>query len=234
MKKIMSVLVSILFSLTVFFPVGTLVSACFGYTFELISISAFSVIIAVISVFTVIFSIISKEKINNKGVIILLYILTPLFFINAVFCIFESGRISVVICVLISVVCSFFPAMKNTMSKVSKIVLSVLFTLMMAFLLFFAFIMLMFGNIGQNTVVKTVESPDLRHYAEVVDIDQGALGGNTIVNVCEKREINAVVFIIKKKPQTVYIGDWGDADNMEICWKDDSRLVINSVEYGIK
>jgi len=234
MKKTVSAFISILFVLTALFPAGALVCACFGYTFELISIFAFSVIIAVISVFTVIFSIISKEKINNKGIMILSYILLPLSFINAVFYIFESGQISVAICVFISFICCFILTLKNTMSKVRKVVISVLFALMTAFVLFFAFIMLMFGNIGHNTVVKTVESPDLRHYAEVVDVDQGALGGNTIVNVCEKREINAVVFKIKKKPQTVYIGDWGDSDNMEIHWKNDWCVVINSKEYEIE
>ena len=233
MKKILSVCVCLLFIMTAILPLGRLISALFGYTFELINIFTFSVIIAVISVFAVIFSFISKEKTDSK-ITVLSHILLPLSFINAVFCIFESGQIAVVICVLISVVCSFFLMVRNTMSKVRKIVISVLFALMTAFLLFFAFIMLMFGTIGQTTIDRTVESPDNSRYAQVLIIDQGALGGNTVVDVYERKEINAGIFKIKKKPQTVYIGEWGESENMQIYWKDDTCLVINSEEYVLE
>lgn len=53
MKKVIKFLLCLLFALTILFPVGALVSGCFGYTFELTSFLAVSVIIAVISVFTV-------------------------------------------------------------------------------------------------------------------------------------------------------------------------------------
>ena len=234
MKKAITVLLCLLFALTILFPVGSLVCACFGYKFELISIFAFSAIIAVISVLMAIFSIISKEKINNKGSLFLLHILTPLSLINAVLYIFESGQISVVVCMLISVACSFLLTIRNIMSKVSKIVVSVLFAISTASVIFFAFIMLMFGNIGQNTVVQTVESPSGKYYAQVVDSDQGALGGGTIVDVYEKREIDVFVFKLIDKPQRVYLGEWREFENMQIQWKDDNYLVVNSVEYEIK
>ena len=105
---------------------------------------------------------------------------------------------------------------------------------MTAFVIFFAFIMLMFGNIGQDTVVQTVESPSGKYYAQVVDSDQGALGGGTIVDVYEKRDIDVYVFKLKDKPQRVYIGEWGEFDNIQIHWKDDNCLSVNSVEYEIK
>lgn len=46
--------------------------------------------------------------------------------------------------------------------------------------------------------------------------------------------INAIIFKIEKKPQRVYFGDWGEFVNMQIYWKDDGCLVINSVEYEIE
>lgn len=234
MKKVISALLFLLLVLTLLSPVGTLVSACFGYTFQLTSIFAVSVIIAVISVLTMIFSIISKDKIISEGIIILLYILTPLSFINTVIYIFESGHISVAVCVLISFVCSSFLMIRNIVPKKRKIIVSVLCALMTAFVLFFAFMMLMFGNIGQKTVIKSIESPNRKFYAQVIDIDQGALGGATIVDVYEKREINVFVFLLKDKPQRVYLGEWRAFENMQIYWKDDNYLVVNSVEYEIK
>ena len=61
MRKVIFVLLCLLFVLTMLFPVGALVSAFFGYTFELTSVLAVSAVIAVISVFTVISGIISKD-----------------------------------------------------------------------------------------------------------------------------------------------------------------------------
>ena len=234
MKKVLTFLLCLLFALTILFPVGALVSACFGYTFELTSVLAFSVIIAVISVFTVIFAVISKDKIINKGIIILSYILFPLSFINAVIYIFESGELSVAICVLISAMCCFFIVLRNIISTVNKIIVSILFSLMTAFVIFFAFMMLTFGIIGQNTVIKNIESPNGNFYAQVIDSDQGAFGGDTLVNVYEKRGIDTFIFKLKDKPQRVYLGEWREYESMYISWKDDKCLVINSVEYEIE
>ncbi|MBR5497281.1 MAG: hypothetical protein IKV76_04790 [Clostridia bacterium] len=234
MRKAITFLLCLLFTMTILFPVGALVSACFGYTFELTSFLAVSVIIAVISVFTVIFSIISKDKIINKGIIILSYILFPLSFINAVIYIFESGELSVTICVFVSAVCCFCVTIRNIDSKVGKIIVSVLFSMMTAFFIFFAFMMLTFGSIGQNTVIKNIESPNGNFYAQVIDSDQGAFGGDTLVNVYEKRGIDTFIFRLKDKPQRVYLGEWREYESMHISWKDDKCLVINSVEYEIE
>ena len=99
---------------------------------------------------------------------------------------------------------------------------------------FFGFIALIFGNFGQNTVVQSVESPNGIYYAEVIDSDQGALGGDTLVDVYENKGIDTLIFKISKEPQRIYHGDWGEFYDMELYWKDDYCLVINSVEYTIK
>ena len=105
---------------------------------------------------------------------------------------------------------------------------------MTAFVIFFAFMMLTFGIIGQNTVIKNIESPNGNFYAQVIDSDQGALGGDTLVNVYEKRGIDTFIFRLKDKPQRVYLGEWREYESMHISWKNDKCLVINSVEYEIK
>lgn len=231
MKKVVFSCVYLLFGLTTIFPFGMLVSAILGYTFELTSISSVSVIIAITSVFTVIFSIVSKDKISNKY---LLYTLTPLSFINAVIYIFESGQVSVSVCVLISFLCISFLIIKNATVKAGKFVVLIFCTLANVFILFFSFVMLTFGSIGQNTVVKSIDSPSGNLYVQIVDSDQGALGGGTIVDVYEKREIDVGVFKLKDKPQRVYIGEWREYENMQISWKDDDCLVVNSAEYEIE
>ena len=47
-----------------------------------------------------------------------------------------------------------------------------------------------FKDFGKKTVVQTIPSPSGKYYAQVIDDDQGALGGNTIVEVCKKSNPN--------------------------------------------
>lgn len=93
--------------------------------------------------------------------------------------------------------------------------------------------MLTFGNIGKNTVIKDIDAPNRKYNVQVIDCSQGALGGSTIVNVYEKKEFNTVIFIIKKKPQCIYSGDWGESENIQIYWKNSRCIIIDSVEYPI-
>lgn len=86
MKKAISVLTCLLFVLTTLYPVGTFIAACVGYRFELISVPAFAVAIAILSLCVIILDIVFKNKFENKQA--LFAIMTPLSFINAVFYIF--------------------------------------------------------------------------------------------------------------------------------------------------
>lgn len=72
-----------------------------------------------------------------------------------------------------------------TTCKIVSLVLSALMVLPIGFL---SFIVLIFGDIGQNTVVQTVDCPSGEYYAQVINSDQGALGGDTFVDVYKKAE----------------------------------------------
>lgn len=113
----------------------------------------------------------------------------------------------------------------SVLVSICVICIVVVFLLSLPSLIF----ILMLGSIGENTVVKTVESPDGTYFAQVIDSDQGALGGATMVEVYENRKI----FGRYKKVDCVYMGEWGEWQTMEIYWKDEHCLVINSVEYPI-
>ena len=227
MKKVQFLLMWLLFILTILYPAGVLITASFGYVFELISISAFAIVIAVLSVCIVVLDGVFKNKIENKVLQILFAIISPFSLINAVFYIFECPNIWVIAGVLISAGCCFYLTIKYGKPLALKIVALTLSVLMVLPIGFISFVSLVFGNIGQNTVIQTVESPSGKYYAQVIDSDQGALGGDTFVDVYEKSGINAILFKIEKKPQRVYSGDWGEFENMQIHWKDDECLIIN-------
>ncbi len=233
MKKVISVLICLLFVLTALYPVGIAITACFGFNFELISISAFAIAIAVLSICAVILDLVFKNTFKNNVMHILLAIITPLSLINAVFYIFECPQIWVIVSVLISAGCCCYLTVNYGKPVVFKTISLVLSVLMAFPIVLFCFIALIFGNIAQNTVVQTIESPSGKYYAEVIDSDQGAMGGNTFVDV-HKSGINIILFKIEKNFSRVYSGNWGEYKNMQIHWKNNGCLVINSVEYEIE
>lgn len=88
---------------------------------------------------------------------------------------------------------------------------------------------------GKNTVVQAVESPSGAYRAELIDSDQGALGGDTLVEVYYLfEEVDAFVFLFRRTPTCVYRGNWGEFENMKISWKSDNELKINNKVYLIE
>lgn len=233
-EKYRSVLGCALFVLVAFPPFGALLAFCFGYQMELASVSAFVIVTAFLSVCLSVWSMKAGEAIAGGMVKVLFALLSPLSLINAAFCMIECSRIWVVTSAFVCIVCCLVLTVKHGKPLALKMIALVLSGLMILPVSFFGFMLLTFGNIGHNTVVKSVESPNGVYYAQVIDSDQGALGGDTLVDVYENKEINVLVFKLYKMPQHVYYGDWGEFENMEIHWKDDHCLVINSVEYEIE
>ncbi|MBQ8762838.1 MAG: hypothetical protein IJZ07_01890 [Clostridia bacterium] len=84
-----------------------------------------------------------------------------------------------------------------------------------------------------NTVVKTISSPSKEYYAEVVDSDQGATGGSTVVYIKKSDSVNLLFATIEKAPERAYLGEWREYETMDIYWKDKNTLIINSSEYII-
>lgn len=234
MKKAMLILTYILFGLTILYPAGRLIAAIFGYGFELTSVSAFAAALAVTAAVTMALGFSCGEMSEKKGLRVALALLSPLSVVNALFYILKSPKIGVIVCMLISVVCCFYLTVRFGKPRLLKNIARVLSVLMLVPMVFLGFMVVFFGNVSQNTVVQTVASPDGRRYAQVTDIDQGALGGDILVEVYPKGELNALLFKIARKPQRVYLGDWGEFQNMKIHWKDDHCLVVNDVEYEIK
>lgn len=234
MRKAITILMCSLFALTALYPAGIIVTACIGYTFRLASVSAFAAALAVLSFLTVYLDIDEKGSPESNVLRVLLAVITPLSLINAVCYIFACPQFWVAACVLVSAGCCCFLTVKHGKPKALKIVALAIAGLMALPIGFMALFAPIFGNIGQDTVVQSVESPSGKYCACVIDSDQGGLGGDTFVNVYEKGGIDVILFKIEKKPQRVYSGQWGEFRDMQIYWKDDGCLVINSAEYQVK
>lgn len=223
-----------LFILTILYPAGVSVAACFGYRFELLSPFAFSLGLAVLSVAATVCAAVSKEAPKNKSVRVFSALLTPFSLINALFYSISSLNIWVLPGMLISAGCALYLTLRQGKPIALKVIALVLSALLAAPVGILCFLFPVFGSIGQNSVVQTVASPSGEYYAAVIDSDQGALGGDTLVDVYENSRVDLIFFRIEKKPQRVYLGDWRDYEGMDIRWEDDHRLVINGHFYQVE
>ncbi|MDO4357298.1 MAG: hypothetical protein Q4E13_12400 [Clostridia bacterium] len=95
-------------------------------------------------------------------------------------------------------------------------------------------IFLLFFNFGEVSVVRTVSSPNHALIAEVIDSDQGALGGDTLVNVRRAAPIIRLgIGELTLLPVRVYTGEWGEFSTMEIEWQSDATLLIDGTPYFV-
>ena len=231
MKRKLSLLCYILFFLTILFMTGKLLLSFIGYTIELFSIPVFSVLLAGLSICIVVLDIVYKNTIEDKALRVFMAIITPLSMLNAALYLLVCGELIVLISTTLCTCCCLYLGIKHGKPLALKIV-----ALALAAMMFWPMCILSFLSIlpiGKNTVIKTVESPNGNYYAELIDSDQGALGGDTLVVVHHKRGLNLLLFAIKKKSQTVYLGPWGQR-NKKIYWKDEHCVVVDSVEHPIK
>ena len=89
--------------------------------------------------------------------------------------------------------------------------------------------------IGCNRVVQTLSSPGGTYCAQVIDSDHGALGGDTIVEVYEpQKQVNLLLIELRKDPQLVYLGNWGEFENMKLEWESEQVLLINGRSYELE
>lgn len=233
MKKMMLILAVALLFLTALCPIGGIVASLLGYKLALVSITAFSVIIALLSGSMLGLGFKFKDSLQPLTTRILLSITAPLSIANTFCCIYRCSTVLVIICAVISVGCAFFTAVKFANSSVLKTTIALSSAFIVLSLIILGSVGSVFDYFSENIVVRTVESPSGSYYAEVIESNQGALGGNTFVEI-RKKGIDLIIFSIAPKPQRVYTGDFGESDKLNIYWESDECLVIDSAEFWLK
>lgn len=233
MKKILQFSPVFLCILNIIFPLCKIIGFLTGYDFSLTNTWLSIVILAIISFLFTLLLYVTKAAVNKTNAVF--SVLLPIFAaINGICFIVLTGWKPAVLFAIICWVCSMGILFKFGRPGVLKVVSAVISILLGLFLLFAAFIMLIFGSIGTVKVVREVPSPQNTYVAEVIDDNQGALGGNTIVQVQGKSKlINVVIGTFLKKPADVYYGRWGEFQTMQISWQDEQTLLINEKEYNI-
>ena len=233
MGKLKAILITLLFLLLLFCPFGSFISGCFGYRFVIKTVSVYTLAVCLFAFGVLIADIFLNGNTEARFFTILRYLSVLLAVIDCFLFILSTPTVQVVVCSILSLGFCYFLTIRSKKSMLLKVVTLAFPIIIFVPMIYISLLVLIFGSIGQNTVVHTAASPSRKYLAEVVDSDQGAMGGDTIVLVREAPLLDNFLFTIEKKPQKVYLGQWGEFRNMKISWKDDGHLLINSVEYEI-
>ena len=232
MKKTI-LLLSILLAMIAWYPVLVVWSWVNHYTvtvlYPLLAFGVMTLLYVVLSLWL----LLAKQKTVNTATSVLSCLLmafSPAWLLTAVW---ENISFLMFLLALMWVFCSFAllicygnpPLMKGIILGVNTL-LVILLVLVLCFVSFFSF--------GEMTVVQRLPSPEGTYYAELIDDDQGALGGNTLVYVYDTRQrIYLGLLMVQKNPQRVFMGRWGLFETMELEWESEQVLKINGRPYEV-
>lgn len=93
---------------------------------------------------------------------------------------------------------------------------------------------ILLSDFGKTTIVQTLDSPDGGYRAVLVDVDQGALGGNTDVYVEDRSKSLNLGVISYQKKRLIYRTGWGAFEDMELAWEDHDTLLIDGLAYSFR
>ena len=230
MKKAVSVLLCILVAWMGLRPAGKLLAWLFGYRFELAFLPAWIAGCAVLSVELVLLSLFCRDAGESKLIRILSDWITLFAVIHTVGCLLSCEGMLITVCAFCTLGSCVYFAVRFGRGWVGKLMAVLLVAFLLSPLgLFF----LLMTEFGQNTVVKTVESPHGSYSAQIIDSNQGALGGATYVEVVEKG-VDLFLFRVEKASRRIYSGGWGEAERLHVFWTEDTCLMINGREYPIE
>ncbi len=213
-----------------FLPLLTLALYPFGYS---VSLASYEILSAVSAAICIVSGCLLKNHTPYKTTGMIFSLLPLIQFINTVIYVSKSkSLITAVFMAVCFISCAVVSKMIIKLNK-AKIFSVISSSLMFVVIVLFSFVAVFFGNLAVNTVVKTVDSPSGEYYAEIVDSDQGATGGSTVVYVKKSDCFDMLILKIEKTPERVYLGEWREYETMEIYWQDENTLLINSTEYNI-
>lgn len=234
MKKAAHILPFLLFSIYLAIPAVSLVNLTTGYSIWIYSYHAYALLTAAISLAVAVNSFFVKDAALTKieALCILFMPLMPL--INWICYIIPAGWKFTALCMPVCFICVLVYMLQSIKQVKRKVIVSLSCIIFFIPICFISLLDCLFSGFGIDRVVQVEYSPDREYKAEVVDSDQGALGGAVFVNVCNTEPVIDLYFIkVSKKPHCVYSGEWGGYKGMELYWKDNHILSVNGSDYFV-
>lgn len=86
--------------------------------------------------------------------------------------------------------------------------------------------------ISERKMVCWADSPDGRYTAVVWEVDEGALGGNTVVEITDHVSgFDIGLGTFGRRPRRVHTGPWGEWADGPFCWEDADTLLFNDMRF---
>lgn len=235
MRKVICTALSILFAINIIVSLGFIIPFFAGYYFSLYNYEAFGIILTAIAITVVVLGFMRKETDIGLTSSVISCIILPVSFITWLYFISLSDWKPMVFLMAVCSACAAYFAFRYGKPYSLKITAIVISAIMILPLCFISFVDLTFGDFVETTVAQTIYSPNENYKVQVIDSDQGALGGNTFVEVYDTRAVvDLWVIKVSKEPKRVYSGEWGESQNMQIFWEDNSTISINGELYSVK
>ena len=210
----------------------------FGYTFVPFNRLVLDGCIAAVTVFLTLLGLKRrKRKTKSATVFALILPIIAIFFVLTKIVTSDINEIEsylYVVCFYVVLICSMIIFFACGSGEIIKLLLGIVYSVLLIPVFLILFIMIPFMNLGSNTVIKSEMSPNSIYLAEIINSDQGALGGDTIVNVTRQNcDINLLIGRLKKDPKRVYTGRWHEFFTMTLRWETDEILYVNETKYII-
>ena len=219
----------------IFFCIFYFLLSIFGYTIIPINDYVINIVPSAIIVCLAILSLVFNKKEANTLFSLLLPIISILY-LTAKGIAADLNNINIfVIHSLLTYICSLIIFFSHRHVMTVKIGLGIVYSFLLIPVSFVFFMIIVFGDFSENKIVRAEKSPNSLYLAEIIDNDQGALGGNTYVKITQQNSnCNILIGEIKKNPTVIYSGKWGEFNGMTIRWETDEILYINEKKYEIK
>ena len=212
MKKLLPVTPVVLFFLLSFFPFCKVTALLFGFDFCLYSDFAFAVVTAGLSCVLTGMLFHQNAALCPNGEIFAALTL-PVFLVNLMCFVAIGSNFLILLLIFLPCICSLALFIRFA-RPVGLAVTAALLAFVLAMLTFLLFVFIaIFSEFGRNTIVKTSLS--------LVTVEH------------RERDLFGLAGRFVKNPVRVYLGEWGEADDMSIYWTDEYTLCINGVSHRI-
>lgn len=231
MKKILSASPVMLCFLSTVVPLCRLLGAAFEYEFLLHSDVVPIAFLAAVSVFAALLLLLTKVSVNKVNAVFSA-VLPVLSVING-FCFLSSGKWKqTLVFIVLCCACAVVIFLKFAWPAALRVLFGIAFVLLSLLVLVTVDTAWRIGGFGSKTLLKSVPSPQNTYVAEVIYYDQGALGGDALVEVQNKsRTFHVLIGTFSKSPVRVYSAKLNEIELSQIKWKDEHTLVIDGKEY---
>jgi hypothetical protein len=233
MRKVLEQIPTIFPIFMVIMLVFTAICAAFNYVLIVYNQKTWFILNSLIELVLTVLYIVNIIKKNKASNLLFLPLLSVIYLLLLSQIIDDVSRaylsIHAVICFVCCLIVSFF----HRGNYMAKAILGILNSLLLFAVLGVAFLGIIFGGFGSTTVIDEVVSQKGYHSAILINFDQGALGGSTIVNIEYNRtKINVLIgkMVVRK---TLYTAEWGEFETMTLNWWDENTLLINGRPYRI-